>query len=1055
MAKIGEYRLQIYDLLYEKPICDYAENTGKKKQSNVLILGTGWIGNEAFKAAFWAGQALDMELNITVASQNAAAYKEQVLSTKPGAYMPALKKYAEHKHYANLKFVDIDVEEGLDAAGLAPLALAENPYHYVIVSLGDAEHNWLAASELIAQLGAVSCEKGSNTSRVLVNVFHEFSHRIGEDEQAMLVEHGEENGVEVHFFGKESVTGTELSRIARNVHFSYGMKYDQRMNKKQSDEQFEASRIAEFVESPMDYEVGDVSVAANFIGAKYAADSSFASAVHIPVKLAMCRAAAPQMDPLDTLKEAIRKKNTLYWKLVALEHRRWNAYTVTRGFRAPTQQAEETLLYQNGNTHQDKQRLLHMCLCDCGEKSALHHEFDHQYALWLKKKCPAEDPSELDRASLRAHQLTVRLSEQLDPDAVLRQIVGNNTEYANLRHSILKLFNDEDNSLVLYQKSLEAAKEYAQSISREEVQRLCETDEMLSPVKIRNARMDFFSLDEQLVEMLPFALWYGSQYGTVITISDGMSTTTQDVIIPTLFCAQNAVFMGRAVGSRKYREVISAYFKSRGNNTMPQFITLSSMDMGTVYTCLEEQMEKYGHHDLLINCVPNKGYDAILAVGRLMEKYPGAVNVVQYLPKKGILSFSADKNIGAGLEHKSFSLSEYIQLMGGRVENEYARLYDTREYESLMELFKKYCVSTRYLKGDGKKQGSFPTWAVVTRFFAHAAKDTNYEDTVKNHPKGNVLQYTGTFSESVFCDSMIGDTLDQLQAYHIIQGYQEVTGEQAVTVSFAYVDPEIALLLKQFEQDTITAEDAYKSLKFVPVNGGLKVSNRFVQQAPILTAGETDAHRKVKLAFLQDLSKLGYISNLSIDDKEDTVSFAFRDNATMRLMKTQGLIFELIVYYLMRESGQFDEVETGVKIAWDAEDIPKEQKLLEKLDENSGRDWGYGNYIQARGEVMRLAAIQSGQSVKNEIDIIALKGMTAAMVSCKTSDSDSMQWVYEIKAVSDHFQSAGVMAVSSDYTEKNRASFVERAQQMKVPLWGTETLWNPKKMQAEIEQLVK
>lgn len=32
-------------------------------------------------------------------------------------------------------------------------------------------------------------------------------------------------------------------------------------------------------------------------------------------------------------------------------------------------------------------------------------------------------------------------------------------------------------------------------------------------------------------------------------------------------------------------------------------------------------------------------------------------------------------------------------------------------------------------------------------------------------------------------------------------------------------------------------------------------------------------------------------------------------------MKTQGLIFGLIVYYLMRESGKYDDVETGVKIA--------------------------------------------------------------------------------------------------------------------------------------------
>ena len=61
----------------------------------------------------------------------------------------------------------------------------------------------------------------------------------------------------------------------------------------------------------------------------------------------------------------------------------------------------------------------------------------------------------------------------------------------------------------------------------------------------------------------------------------------------------------------------------------------------------------------------------------------------------------------------------------------------------------------------------------------------------------------------------------------------------------------------------------------------------------------------------------------------------------MHIMKTQGQIFELIVYHLMRESGEYDDVETGVKIAWNAEDISQEQKLMEKLEQNGARCLGY------------------------------------------------------------------------------------------------------------------
>lgn len=80
--------------------------------------------------------------------------------------------------------------------------------------------------------------------------------------------------------------------------------------------------------------------------------------------------------------------------------------------------------------------------------------------------------------------------------------------------------------------------------------------------------------------MVPFALWYGKKYGTIITLSDGMSSATYDVIIPTLFCAQNAVFVGKGVSSRKYQQAIKHYFESRGGNTAPIFSSFIGYEYG-------------------------------------------------------------------------------------------------------------------------------------------------------------------------------------------------------------------------------------------------------------------------------------------------------------------------------------------------------------------------------------------------------------------------------------------------------------------------------------------
>lgn len=1050
MAKIGEYRLRIYELLYEKPICEYTEISGNNKSENVLILGNGWAGNEAFKATFWAGQSLNTELNITVASQNATQYRNQVLSIEESD-LPALKEYVEQKHYANLQFIDVDIQTDVNKSGLDLLNFAVNKYNYVIISLGDTERNWLVASEIISQIRDARNLHENYSGKVIVNVFNEFSDSINKDEQKLLVEYGMENEVEVHFFGTESGITSELDRIARNINFSYAMKYDQRVNQKEADKQFEASREKEFVNSPYDYEVGDMGIVSNFIGANYTADSSFASSVHIPVKLAFCKEIVPDKNPLDTLKEAIQTKNKLYWKLVALEHRRWNAYTVMRGFRAPSIREEEELLYHDGNTHQDKKHLLHICLCECGEKANLKNDFDHQYALWVQKNVPKDYPSELDRASLRIHQLTSCLAERVDISHVLNEIKGNNIEYLNLRQSILKLFNDESNSLVLYQKALAVATAYAGNISIEEKNRIISVDRILEPVKIRNARVDFFSLDEQLVEMIPFALWYRKKYSTIITITDGMTTTTHDVIIPTLFCAKYALFIGKAINSRRYQKAVTDYFVNRGRNTIPQFIPLEKQDVETIYKCLEEQIDKYGHHDLVINCVPNKGFDAFLAVGRLMEKYPGKINAVQYLPKKGIISFSSDKYIGVGLDNKSFSFSEYIELMGGYLVNEYARLYDSTKYDSLISLFKKFSGSKAYIKENGKK-GKFNIWSTVTGFISDVAKDEEYEKIITEQLNGQVFQYTGEFSADVVKNSRIRETLEKMEYYHIIQKYSEQSKDGTVIIGFEFVNPEIAGLLKQFEKDQITYNNSFKILKFIPLNGGLKVTNYLVQNVPLVKNGESREQIEVKESFLKELLKIGFIVDLDLSE-DGLVSFCFKDEATMHLLKSQGTLFELIVYYLMRESGKFDEVETGVKIAWDAEDTPLEKKLLNELNMAGPKTFGYGVYLNARKEVLNYA--NQRQSVKNEVDVIALNGMNVTMVSCKTSDSDSMQWLYEIKSVSEHFLSNGVMAVSSDYGSLSRSAFVARAKQMGIQLWGTETLWDAKQFEKALNTVIK
>ena len=1045
MSKIGEYRLKVYELLFDKPICNYAETVGKRKELNVLILGSGWAGNEAFKASFWAGQYINSDLKITVASKNALEYQKQVLSSEDDAALPALSLFAEKKKYADLSFKNIFVSN--DSLGFASLDIGNKKYNYIIVSLGDAEHNWLATSELITQIRNAKVEGTVfYNGKIIINVFNEFSDDIDPTDQKSLIAEGKQNGIEVNFFGSETETSGRLEEIARNINFSYEMKYDQRSGKIQADEKFDKSKDYEFAQSPHDYEVGDMRIVSNFIGSEYTSDSSFASAVHIPYKLAACNEYNADEEAIEVLKGAIRTKNALYKKLVALEHRRWNAYMVMRGYRAPTEKEEEGVLYHGINTHQDKDKLIHICLCDCGEKgTALENDFNRQYHLWLEKKCPKNSPSELDRASLRCHQLTSKLTKRLNPQTVFDHILGDSAEYVNYRKSINKLFNDEENSLTVYSQAFEDATAYAASISQEELEQVKTADRMLSVVKARNLRMDFLSLDAQLVEMIPFSLWYGVKYKNVLTISDGIAT--QDVVVPTLFSAQNALFIGSNVEDEKYKNSIISYFSNRGSATLPRFITMSSINVQNIMDCIEGFIEEQELDNIIINYVPHKSAEVSIALGCLIERYNGKINIAQYDVKKGIISFSGERNIGVGLGVKSFSVNEFISLMGGKITNELSVLYDSTQYDSLCELFHMYSDTRCYKNSSGGMTPYIP-WNAMATFFAQSAKDDDSMDRLLCQALTNseTFHYEGVFTIDIFDHCVIDSTLKKLQDYRIISNYHERRSATSAFVEFKYYDYLLPKLLKPFELESINSERElfaakHKQLKFIPM-AGIKVSNFYVDNKKLYGDNEHQSLVDAKISFLEQLQARGFIEGLELGD-EGTVTFAFKDEPTMSLLKKQGNTFELVVYHLLRESGMFDDIETGTKIAWDANEVNLDQVLFDLLNSSEGAAFGYKHYAKVRSDVL-YGSVQ--KSSENELDVIAIKGMTPIFISCKTGKDNKIEWLYEIASLSSHFMSSGVMAISNDLSRQSKSAFVERANQMGVPILGADTLWDEDKL---------
>lgn len=608
----------------------------------------------------------------------------------------------------------------------------------------------------------------------------------------------------------------------------------------------------------------------------------------------------------------------------------------------------------------------------------------------------------------------------------------------------------------VYGKALEDAEKYALSVSTEEHDRIRTADQMLTVVKARNRRMDFLSLDAQLIEMIPFSLWYGMIYKTVLTVSDGIAA--QDVVVPTLFSAQNAFFIGADVEKDRYRNSVISYFNDRGTVTEPHFITLPSTNLKSMLECLESLINKQELPDVVINCVSHRNAEAAMALGRLIERYNGRINVVQYDPNKGIVSFSGDKNIGIGLNDKNFAVSEYIGLMGGKITNTYDVLYNNNEYDSLYDLFKMYS-NTRYYKNDRGGITSFIPWNLMATFFAQNAKDDDSIDdklrSPSNDSQDTSIRYQGSFLPNIFARCSIGKTLKKLQNYRIISGYSEKRTATSVTVTFDYYDTWLPEVLKPFEAESITLEHElfavkHKQIKFIPMIG-LKISNYFVYDKKLYAESESQDIVDTRISFLKELDSKGFIEDLRLGE-EGMVSFAFKDEPTMSLLKKQGNVFELVVYHILRESGMFDDIETGTRIAWDHDEIFLDQVLLERLNSSDNMIYGYKQYAKVRSEVLYGTAKKSSE---NELDVIAIKGMSPVFISCKTGKGNKTEWLYEISSLSAHFMSLGVMAISNDMESQTKSMFSERAKQMGVSVLGTETLWNPDRLLSALKTIAR
>lgn len=117
-------------------------------------------------------------------------------------------------------------------------------------------------------------------------------------------------------------------------------------------------------------------------------------------------------------------------------------------------------------------------------------------------------------------------------------------------------------------------------------------------------------------------------------------------------------------------------------------------------------------------------------------------------------------------------------------------------------------------------------------------------------------------------------------------------------------------------------------------------------RAPMVVKGERGTRLQAPLPVLEDLEALGFLQELKMEGEE--LSFRFRDLQIRAWLRDIGSVLELYVYKACLDAGVFQDVRTSAVVDWE-------------------RDVRH-------------------DSVTNEIDVMAMRGIVPLFISCKTCD---------------------------------------------------------------------
>ena len=202
---------------------------------------------------------------------------------------------------------------------------------------------------------------------------------------------------------------------------------------------------------------------------------------------------------------------------MALEHRRWTAFMITSGFRAPSEEELFEYAFNGTNDHRELRRKLHPLICASDPASPDLAELPHSE--WDDRgKWERFDP--LDRASLALHALCAKKASQMDAGHLAGELIADIAKFELkgdwiraaewLRQVIGRMLDGEAGAdlifaeeIRIFRAKIEAVDGRRTALRLELMEDIDRIESEMRAVIFRSRYADYKKTDEALVRALP------------------------------------------------------------------------------------------------------------------------------------------------------------------------------------------------------------------------------------------------------------------------------------------------------------------------------------------------------------------------------------------------------------------------------------------------------------------------------------------------------------------------------------------------------------------------